>query len=91
MDTHKTTGTNSWLGQLVHLVTVLTVIVASAIWLQGSLHSIDKRLTALESHVQDRWSRTDMKLWAQDLQLLNNAIEVPGVQPSVLYQGTDGQ
>jgi hypothetical protein len=75
----------SWLGHLVQFVGVMVVIVAATVWIQESLHRIDTRLVALETHVQDRWSRTDMRIWAKDLELKNDAIVVPVVRPSLLY------
>jgi hypothetical protein len=86
-----TAGKQSWLGHLGQFLSVLTVIIIAALWLQESLHGIDMRLRTLESHVKDRWSRTDMQIWAQDFQLQNDEVSVPRVRSSVLYQREDGQ
>ena len=85
--TTNASGKQGWLGHLAQFAGVMVIIVTAVIWIQDSLHSIDSRLIALEGLMSDRWTRTDMQIWAKDLQLRNDGLTIPGVSHSVLYGG----
>jgi hypothetical protein len=78
---------NGWWGHLIQFLGVVAVVVSATLWLQGVLHTIDTRLVAMEVLVANRWTRTDMKLWTQELKLLNqeHEVEVPEVRTDRLY------
>jgi hypothetical protein len=79
---------NGWTGLLVNLLGVIVIVVSATLWLSRELHRIDTRLVAMEILVQDRWTRTDMQLWTQELVIMNEAgvLLVPRVHESRAYK-----
>ena len=59
----------------------VAAIIGGVLWLTNQLHAIDSRLQRIEEATLDRWTQTDMKVWAQELQIRNPAIAVPAVTP----------
>lgn len=66
------------IGHIAQLMAMIVTVIGATLWLQNQLHLIDSRIQRLELvSVVDRWTGTDMVLWASDLRLKNDGLNVP--------------
>ncbi len=61
---------------LMPLGMVIT-LCAGVVWISTQLNSIHYKLDALESKLEDQWTRRDMENWALKLKLENPDIKLP--------------
>lgn len=58
-------------------VGAVAVFVLATIWLNDKLTNIDYRLRAIEERVDDRFTRTEMRHFAEMLESRNPTLDVP--------------
>lgn len=62
------------------VVSCIIAFLGGALWISNSLNRIDSRLAAMERQVNDRWTTSDMKIWAMQLRMDNPALKIPPPQ-----------
>ena len=69
------------------LVTLFGILFGAHSWwgarldvLSSQLESIDRRLERIEEHQVDRWTLTDMRLWAASVRQANPSLTLPEPQ-----------
>lgn len=62
----------------VALTCAVTMVGVTA-WLQGQLHSIDRRLLAIEINTTKSWTVYDMERWVASVKDLNPGLKLPPV------------
>lgn len=58
-------------------VCCIGAFIGGALWLNNSLNRIDQRLQSMETRMSDRWTASNMKIWALQLRLENPSLRVP--------------
>ena len=56
---------------------MVVTICAGVVWISSQLNSINYKLDALESKLEDQWTRRDMENWSLKLKLQNPNITLP--------------
>ena len=56
---------------------MVVTICAGVVWISSQLNSINYKLDALESKLEDQWTRRDMENWSLKLKLQNPDITLP--------------
>ena len=59
---------------------LVIVICTGLLWISNELNSINYKLEALTSKLEDQWTRRDMENWGLKLKLANPAIVIPEVE-----------
>ena len=56
---------------------MVVTVCAGVVWISSQLNSINYKLDALESKLEDQWTRRDMENWSLKLKLQNPEITLP--------------